>query len=85
MMYVSIVLGLVALIALTAILVKLSSILMENVDRIMAKLAYMHILLQAVDHKVSKQFGWQDGDKEYIDELVQKEYDKMAREEQKDK
>ena len=84
MIYVSIILGVLALMAL-AILVKLSSILMENVDRIMAKLAYMHILLQAVDHKVSKQFGWQDGDKEYIDELVQKEYDKMAREEQKDK
>ena len=52
MIYVSIVLGVVALIEL-AIFVKMASIV-EDVDRIMAQLMYVTRLLQAVDHKVSK-------------------------------
>ena len=71
MIYVSIVLGVVALIEL-AIFVKMASIV-EDVDRIMAQLMYVTRLLQAVDHKVSKQFGWKDGYDEYFDELVQQQ------------
>lgn len=81
MIYVSIILGVLALMAL-AILVKLTSILQENVDGIREKLAYMHLLMQAVDHKVSKASGVKDGHDEYIDELVKEQ---MSREEQKDK
>lgn len=87
MMYFSVVLVvlvLMALIALSAILFKVSVIL-KNVEGIMVQLAYLTISLQAVDHKVSKASGVKGGHDEYIDELVQKEYDKMAREEQKDK
>ena len=84
MIYVSIILGVLALMAL-AILVKLSSILLEHVDGMMRQVMYVARLLQAVDHKVSKQFGWKDGDKEYIDELIQKEHEKILQEEQKEK
>lgn len=79
-----VVLVLMALIALSAILYKVSAIL-ENVNHIMVQLAYVTILMQALDHKVSKASGVKDGEKEYIDELVREQYDKMSREEQKDK
>ena len=82
MIYVAIVLGLVALIEL-AIFVKIASIV-EEVDRIMAQLMYATTLLQAVDHKVSNEFGCKDGYDEYFDELVREQYDKMEREKQKE-